>query len=187
MDHTFVVVQSDQQWFDLGFLQMTFLVLGKSLLFYVLIPDRTDSTRSHLPCWCFPEAMDILVTHGNEVSIRFAFCSSVSLCGTNQEQIFLLPKSSQTMVYAMSLLMPKSSIINLNISRRSCASICRTFLIISGVLLVCGRPECCSSSVISFPSRKHLNHSWTYFLLAASLPYIYTNISCDSDAIFPHL
>ena len=40
------------------------------------------------------------------VSIRFAFCSSVSLCGTNREHIFRLPKSSPTMACAVSLLMP---------------------------------------------------------------------------------
>ena len=92
-----------------------------------------------------------------EVSIRFAFCSSVSLCGTNREQIFRSSKSSWTMVYAVSLLMPNSSAINLRVSHRSCASICRTFSIISGVLVVDGRPECSSSSsVICVPSQKHL-------------------------------
>ena len=39
---------------------------------------------------------------------------------------------------AVSLLMPNSSAINIRVSRRSCASICRTFSIISGVLLVDG-------------------------------------------------
>ena len=52
-----------------------------------------------------------------EVSIRFAFCSSVSLCGTNREQIFCLP-ISWTMVCAVSLLMPNSSAINLSVSSR---------------------------------------------------------------------
>ena len=37
----------------------------------------------------------------------------------------------------------------------SCASICSTFSIIYGVLLFDGRPEHGSSSVASFPSRKH--------------------------------
>ena len=78
-----------------------------------------------------------------EVSIHFASCSSLTLCGTNQEQIFRSPKSSRTMVCTMSLLVPNSSAINLSISRRSCgASICRTLSIISRVLLVDGRPEC---------------------------------------------
>ena len=52
---------------------------------------------------------------------------SARLCGTNREQIFRLPKSSRTMVCAVSLLMPNSSAINLSVRRRSCASICRTF------------------------------------------------------------
>ena len=94
----------------------------------------------------------ILVTHGNKVSrsfIRFAFCSSVSLCCTNREQIFKLPKSSRTMVCVMSLPMPNSSAINLSVRRRSCVSIYRTFWIISGILLVDGRQERSSSSVVS--------------------------------------
>ena len=62
-----------------------------------------------------------------EVSICFAFWLSVSLCGTNQEQIFHLPKSSWMMVCAMSLLLPNSSTINLSISHWSSVSICRTF------------------------------------------------------------
>ena len=76
-----------------------------------------------------------------EVSIGFAFCSFVSLWGTNREQIFRFPKSSGTMVCAVSLLMPNSSAMNLSADRRSCASICRTFSIISGVLLVHDLPE----------------------------------------------
>ena len=62
-----------------------------------------------------------------EVFIRFAFCSSVNLCGTNREQIFRLRKSPWTMVCAVTLLMPNSSAINLSVSRRFWASICRTF------------------------------------------------------------
>ena len=50
------------------------------------------------------------------------------------------------MVCAVSMLMPNSSAINLSVCRRSCASICRTFSIISGILLVNGRAECGSSS-----------------------------------------
>ena len=41
-----------------------------------------------------------------EVSTHFAFCSYVSLCGTNREQIFRLLKTSWTIV---SLLMPSQS------------------------------------------------------------------------------
>ena len=52
-----------------------------------------------------------------EVSIRFALCSSMNLCGTDQEQIFRLPKSSRTMVSAVYLLMPISSAFNLSVSR----------------------------------------------------------------------
>ena len=64
-----------------------------------------------------------------EVYIRFTVCSSVSVCGTNREQIFRLPKSSRTMV--CSLLMPNCSAINLSVSRRSCATfdaLSRSFL-----------------------------------------------------------
>ena len=60
------------------------------------------------------------------------------------------------MVCAVFLLMPNSSAINLSVKPRSCASI---FVEHSGVLLVDGRPERGSSSVVSFPSRKRLNHS----------------------------
>ena len=91
-----------------------------------------------------------------EVSIRFAFCSSVSLCGKNREQIFRLPKSSRTMVYDGCLLIPNSS------SRRSCASIFHTSSIIFRVLLVDGRPERGSSSVVSFPP-VHLHQHFTRF------------------------
>ena len=79
----------------------------------------------------------------------FCFCSSLSLCCTNQEQTFRLLKSSRTMVNAVSLLMLNSSAINLSVSHRPCASICRTFSIISGVLLDDGRPERGSSSIVS--------------------------------------
>ena len=85
-----------------------------------------------------------------EVSIHFAFCSSVSLCITNREQIFHLHRSSRTVVCAVSLLIPNSFKINLSISRRSYASICRTFSIISGVLFVDGQTEHLMLS--SFPS-----------------------------------
>ena len=46
-----------------------------------------------------------------EVSICFAFCPSVSLCGTNWGQIFRLPKSSWTMVWAVTLLIFLQSIL----------------------------------------------------------------------------
>ena len=127
----------------------------------VLIPVRTGSTRSHLPWRCFREAMG--PNHTWKWSIQKF--PSVSLCGTNREQVFRLPKASRTMVCAVSLLMPNSSAINLSVSRWSCASICRTFSIISGALLVGGRPEHGSSQ--SFPSlresvwtiRKHISCS----------------------------
>ena len=52
MDDAFVVEEGDQQSFDLGFLQTTFLVAGKSVnttpSIAVFIPDRTGSTSSHL-------------------------------------------------------------------------------------------------------------------------------------------
>ena len=54
------------------------------------------------------------------------------------------------MVCDVSLLMPNSSAINLSVSHRSCASICHTFTIIPGVLLVDGRPERGSSLVVFF-------------------------------------
>ena len=66
-------------------------------------------------------------------SPEVAFCSSVNLCGTNREQIFRLPKSSWTMVCTVSLLMSNSTAINLNVSHRSCANLCRTFSIITFV------------------------------------------------------
>ena len=119
-----------------------------------LIPDWTGNTMSHILWRCFREAMDPGHTwkwKSPEVSIRFALCLSVSLCCTNQEQIIRLPKSSQTMVCTMSLLMPKSWAIKLSFSRRFCASICHTFSIISGVLLVNGWLERGSSSIVSFP------------------------------------
>ena len=54
-----------------------------------------------------------------EVYIRFAFCSSVRMCGRNREQIFRLPKSSQTMVCAVSLLTPNSSTDTLKYQSRT--------------------------------------------------------------------
>ena len=101
-----------------------------------------------------------------DVSICVAFCSSVSLCGTNREQIFRLPRSSWTMVFAVSLLMPNSSTINHCVSRRSCTSICRNFSIISGDLLVDSQLQRGSSPVLSFPSRKRLNLSYTHHFLS---------------------
>ena len=55
MDDDFVVEEGDQQCFDVGFLQTTlfFFVAGNSVnttpSIAILIPDRTGSTRSHLP------------------------------------------------------------------------------------------------------------------------------------------
>ena len=47
-----------------------------------------------------------------EFSIRFVFCSSLSLHCSIWEQIFRLPKLSRMMVCTVSLLMPNSSAIN---------------------------------------------------------------------------
>ena len=123
------------------------------------IPDRTGSTMSHPVTMVRRKdgSWSHMVMKSPEVSMRFAFCSSVSLCGTNREQIFRLHKSSRAMLCTVPLLMPNSSAINHKVTRRSCASICRTRSIMSGVLLVDGRPERGSSSVVSFPSRKRLN------------------------------
>ena len=60
-----------------------------------------------------------------EVSIRFAFCLSESLCGTNWEQIFHLPRSSATMVCAVSLLMPNSTAVNLKAGSHLCGAMRR--------------------------------------------------------------
>jgi hypothetical protein len=56
----------------------------------------------------------------------------------NRSHTFLDPKSLQTMVCTVSLLMPNSSAINRKVTHRSCASICRTHSIMPGVLLVDG-------------------------------------------------
>ena len=101
-----------------------------------------------------------------EIFIRFTFCSSVSLCCINREQIFHLLKSSWTMAYAVSLLIHNSSATNLSVSRRFCASICCTFSIISGVLLVVA--DLNVAHIQSFPSLrervwticKHIFYSW---------------------------
>ena len=118
-----------------------------------------------------------------EVSIRFAFCPSVSVCGTNREQIFRLPKSSRTMVCAVSFLMPNSSAINLSVSRRSCASTCRTFSIISGVLLVDDRPKHGSFSVVSFPPGKafepFINAFSAHGFHAVHLHQHFTRLRCN--------
>ena len=140
----------------------SFLVAGKSVnttpLIVALISDRTGSTRSHLPWRCFPEPMD----HGHTWKWSLQKFPSVLISAHLWDcaaQIFRLLKSSRTMLWAVSLLMPNSSTINLSVNRRSCASIYRISSIISGVLLVDGRPECGPSSVVSFFSRKRLNHS----------------------------
>ncbi|GBM59772.1 hypothetical protein AVEN_6649-1 [Araneus ventricosus] len=80
-----------------------------------------------------------------------------------------------------------SSAIILKDSRQSSASIRRTRSMLSGVVLVGGRPERGSSLTSSFPSLKRLNHSKTHFLLTASTPYTFTNISCVSVAVLPNL
>ena len=81
-----------------------------------------------------------------EVAIRFALCSSAAQMGADLP----LTQIMQTMVCAVSLLMPNSSAIKLIVNRRSCASICRTFSIISGALPLDGRPNVAHPQ--SFPS-----------------------------------
>ncbi|GBN72407.1 hypothetical protein AVEN_209154-1 [Araneus ventricosus] len=72
------------------------------------------------------------------------------------------------MLLTLSRLIFNSSAIILKDSRRSSASIRRTRSMLSGVVLVGGRPERGSSLTSSFPSLKRLNHSKTHFLLTAS-------------------
>ncbi|GBN32510.1 hypothetical protein AVEN_42445-1 [Araneus ventricosus] len=91
------------------------------------------------------------------------------------------------MLLTLSRLLFNSSAIILKDSRRSSASIRRTHSMLSGVGLVGGRPERGSSSTSSSPSLKRLNHSKTHFLLTASTPYTFTNISCVSFAVLPPL
>ena len=163
MDDAFVIKEGDQQCFDLGFLQMTFFGHGKV---------SEHATDCHFDSGLIPTGLIshdyvfhkqwILVTYGNEAFRSFhPFCFLLvcELVRPNQEKIFRLPKSSRTMVCAVSFQMPNSSTINLSVSHRYCASICHTFSIISGVLFVDGRPERGSTSVISFPSQKRLHHS----------------------------
>ncbi|GBN34534.1 hypothetical protein AVEN_249887-1 [Araneus ventricosus] len=88
------------------------------------------------------------------------------------------------MLLTLPRLIFNSSAIILKDSRRPSASICRTHSMLSGVVLVGGRPERGSSLTSSFPSLKRLNHSKTHFLLTAST---LTNISCVSVAILPNL
>jgi hypothetical protein len=85
----------------------------------------------------------------------------------------------------MSLLMPNSSTINRKVTRRSCASICRTCSIMSGVLLD-GQPDRGSSSVVSFPSRKLPSRtlaptfyaSPSPFSLICSRTWVYSLLHC---------
>ena len=182
--NSFVVEEGEHQCFDLGFLQKTFLVAGKSVntktSIAVLIPDRTGGSSSRLPWRCFSEAMD----PGRTWKWSLQIFPSVLLSARLE---LVRPKSSRTLVCAVSLLMPSSSAINISVSRPSCASICLNFSIISGILLVDGRPKRGSSAVVFFLSRKRLNYSKTHFLLKASLPYICTNISRVSIVLFPNL
>ncbi|GBN03301.1 hypothetical protein AVEN_165054-1 [Araneus ventricosus] len=91
------------------------------------------------------------------------------------------------MLLTLSRLIFNSSAIILKDSRRSSASIRRTRSVLSGVVLVGGRPERCSSLTSSFQSPKRLNNSKTHFLLTASIPYTFTNISCVSFAVLLNL
>ena len=145
--------------------RLFFFALGKSVnalpSISVLIPDRTGSTRSHLSWRCFYKQW-ILVTHGNEVSRSFhPFLLSARLWAraTQIGSRFSAYPNHRGWWCPPVLVKAISSAINLSVSRRSCASICRTFSIISGVLLVDGRPERGSSSVVSIPSQKCFNRS----------------------------
>ena len=161
MYDAFVVEKGDKQCFDIGLLQRT--------LFWSL--ESRWTPRHRLPFWFRIELVApdlfrddvfqkqwIQVTHRNEVSRSlhpFCFLLVCELVLQKSGADLPLTKSSRTMVCAVSLLMPYSSAINLSGSRRTC----RTVSIFSGVLFVDGRPERDSSSVVSFPSRKRLNHS----------------------------
>ncbi|GBM87537.1 hypothetical protein AVEN_21992-1 [Araneus ventricosus] len=90
------------------------------------------------------------------------------------------------MLLTLSRLIFNSSAIILKDSRRSSASIRRTRSMLSGVVLVGGRPERGSSLTSSFQSLKRLNHSKTHFLLTSSTLYTFTNISCVSVAVLPN-
>ena len=143
-----------------------FWVAGKSLnttsSISISIPDRTGSTRCYLPWRCFPEAMNLRHTWKwipqKFPSILLSAClwsyaaqmGSRSSAYPNHRGRWYAPCPCQ---------MPNSSSINLSVSRWFCTIICCTFSVISGVLLVDGRPERGSSLVVSFPSRKRLNHS----------------------------
>ena len=87
----------------------------------------------------------ILVTHRNEVSRSFhPFCFLLVLWAC-AAQIGSRTSGFPNHRGRWCAIPPQS---NLSVSRRSCASIGRTFSIISGVLLVDGRPERGSSSVV---------------------------------------
>ncbi|GBN38678.1 hypothetical protein AVEN_211274-1 [Araneus ventricosus] len=91
------------------------------------------------------------------------------------------------MLLTLSRLIFNSPAIILKGSRRSSASILHSSSMLSEVMLVGGRPERDPSLTSSFPSLKRLNHSKAHFLLTASTPYTFTNISCVSVAVFPNL
>ena len=147
MDDAVVVEEGDQQCFDLGFLQKTFFFCGEVGQHQVSSPvtmfSRSNRSWSHME------------VKSPEVSIRFAFCSSLSLCGSNRELIFCLSKSSRTMVRRV-LLMPNSSAIFFASVFGLVPVFVLHFLSHFWILLVDVRPERGSSSVVSFLSRKRL-------------------------------
>lgn len=126
-----------------------------------------------ISCMAARNCQQILRLESLKTPLSCVFCSSVSLCRTNQAQIFRFIKCLCTIVLTLPLLIFKSSAIILKDGRRSSASIHHT--------------EHGSSSTPSFPAVKHLNHSKTHILLTVSTCYTCTNISCISVAIFLNL
>ena len=158
MDNAFVVEDGNQQCFHLWFLQTN--------LFY---SPRIRWTPCHrLPFWFRIELVVtglisrgdifrkqwILVTHGNEVSRSFHLFSFLLVCELERHKSRADLPLTQIIADdgVRRVLMPNFSAINISVSRRFCASIFLTFSIISGALLVVGRPERGSSSVVYFPS-----------------------------------
>jgi hypothetical protein len=105
------------------------------------------------------------------------FCSSLSLCGTNFEQILTFPKCSWTLWQIVSLLMFNSSAINLRAYRPSGITISRTFATMYAFRRVEGRPLLGSSWKFSHPSSNRLNRSDTLLQLKGSSPQRVCDIS----------
>ena len=110
---------------------------------------------------CFPEAMD--PGHTWKWSLQKFPSTLLSVClwacaAQIRSRSSAYPNHRRWWCVMSFLLMPNYSTINLSNSHCSYASICCTFSIISGILLVDGWPEHSSSSVVSFSSWKRLNH-----------------------------